>query len=180
MATESLISALRYLDLEVDVGNQDKRILIQKVAYLLKVKGFGINFKFKRGSRGPYSFNLNKEVFLYRYQYDHLESSYELNESEQSILRQLKETGVPLNVQRLEGATTAIFLAQENPDRTEVDVLQELREWKETFSDEQLTLSIIDGKKFLLNGESISPELKKELSAWQELGYQSLNTSNAS
>lgn len=177
MATESLISALRSLNLEIDVGNQDSRILIQKIAYLLKVKGFGIDFKFKRGTRGPYSFNLNKEVNMYRWQYDHLESSYELNEREASIVREIKESGVPLTVPRLEGATSAILLGEEIPERTEVEILKELGEWKETFSDEQLTQSIIDGKRLLLSNEPMSPEMKAELSSWEELGKRSIENS---
>ncbi len=175
MPTEKLISALQYLGIDVNTGEQDSRIIIQKIAYILKVLGYGIDFKFYRGSRGPYAFPLNREILENRWLYDELQSSYELGDNEKTILHKVKQSGIPLTVHRLEGATSAMFVMQEDLSRDDVEVLKELRNWKETFSDEQLTVSLMDAKRLLFMDEYLTPKLREELSAWQDLGMESVS-----
>lgn len=174
MPTDNLISALRYLGVSVDIGKQEDRILVQKVAYVLQVLGFGIGFNFVHGSRGPYAFNLNKECNIYRWQYDNLDSSYKLTANEQKILNRVKRSGVPLTVQRLEGATSAIFLMREDSGRDDVEIRKKLGLWKETFSEEQLTLALVDAKRITFKDEYVTPAVKEELAAWHDLGMRSM------
>ena len=122
MATENLISALEYLNAPVDLDDQNSRIIIQKIAYLLKVLGFGIEFQFVRKSRGPYSDHLDIEMQSQRNWYEVYPSSYELTDSDKAILDRIR-TILPITVDRLEGATTAAFLMVDEGRSDELDVI---------------------------------------------------------
>ncbi len=173
MATDEILTALGYLRFAPNIDSQDDRIVIQKITYLLKKLGFGINFKFERRSRGPYSMNLDKEMWIYRDEYQALQSP-KPTAAQKRILNHVKES-VPIEVSRLEGAASAVYLMYDAyPKMDELGIREKLRLWKENFSEEQLTISMNDAKKLMFKEQYVTPELKNELSAWTRLGSASI------
>ena len=101
-----------------------------------------------------------------------------LSEKEIQFIERLR-TSVPLlSAERLEGASSALFLIDGKTDYDEDIMKESLRAWKPDFTNEQIVLSIDDAKKVLYKEENVTPELKAEFLAWQMLGRKSITNSS--
>lgn len=61
---------------------QDK-IVIQKIVYLLQLKGVGTDYQFDLYIRGPYSPELTKDIYEHNEDLKHIDSQDELSDREQ-------------------------------------------------------------------------------------------------
>lgn len=55
--------SLRELGIELDMGSFDRRLIVQKAAYLAQAAGVGLGYYFRWYLRGPYSPDLTSDAF---------------------------------------------------------------------------------------------------------------------
>ncbi len=179
MVSEKLIAGMRHLGFKPVIDEQDSRIWIQKVAYLLKVCDFGLDFAFFPYKMGPYSYGLKDDYFANRQRYERLETSYELTELDKAILDKIRGS-VDLNsIQRLEGAASAAMMILTNQTWDDRELMKLLWGWKQRrLTEEQIMIAIDDAKRILFRDEFVTPKIREELQAWEELSAEAVSRFN--
>ena len=75
---------------DLDMDSFEDRIRLQKVMYILKRAGIGLNYSFGWHIRGPYSPNLADDGYLYRENKTEVEFQYTFNEKEKQVIDKIK------------------------------------------------------------------------------------------
>ena len=83
---EKLIAYLKFLNLKLDPSNSRNRFRIQKIAFLLKSMGAGLNYEFIFYHYGVYSQELDEESRDHKDDFALLRSNYKINDNERMIL----------------------------------------------------------------------------------------------
>ena len=178
---DKLVSALDYLGLKPNIDEYEWRFRIQKLTFILKALGFGIDFNFHLHKEGPYSQDLMEDYYGNKSSYNNLRSSYSLNESDIKTLEKVRQSINPEFASHglMEGTATALFFfVKDNSELDEVKLRTQMKREKSHLSDSEITLSINNVKKLTFKQEYLSHEIKEEIALWENLGIQTVRESN--
>ena len=91
MNTEKVIACLKEMGIRPKIAKFRHRIVIQKLVYLLQLKGVEFGFDYGLYVRGPYSPNLTKEIYAKRDKFEQLKTKATLSEKETQTVQEAKE-----------------------------------------------------------------------------------------
>ena len=177
MQTSKLIAGIKHYGYKPNIGDLDSRIWIQKVAYLLKVAGYGLDYVFVPYKKGPYSFGLKDDYYINRSDYETLATDYKPGSSEIEVLQKVGRSTDLRSTLRLQGTASAAMLILINQTWDDGLLLQRLSAWKsEVLSKEEMMLSIDDAKRILFKDEFLTKEIKDEFDAWEKLSAETVSS----
>lgn len=175
---DKLVSAIRYVGLKPNIDEYEWRFRIQKLAFILEVLGFGIEYKFFLHKEGPWSPDLNKAYYDQKSVYESDEKAFELKDDDIRTLDRVKESidFVFSPHQVIEGTATALFLYENAGNKIDDSELSEkLKQKKSHLSNSDIVLSINNMKKLLFKDEYLTSDIKKEISEWESVGLKSIS-----
>ena len=162
---EKLIAYLKFLNLKLDPSNSGDRFRIQKMAFLLKSMGAGLNYEFTFYRHGVYSKDLYEESRDHKDDFALLRSNYKINDNERMILDKLKNK-IPDN-DLMEALTTIIY---ENIVYTNIEeIIKSVKKLKPHLNDSIIISAVDLAKRFLFKNEYLTKEIKKEIEAWDNI-----------
>lgn len=173
MNLDKAIACFKALGLRPEISRFEHRLIIQKVVYLLQVKGIGIGFEYSLYVRGPYSPDLTKVCYQQQKRIERLETKAGLTANESAQVEELKGLfGLKPGLLEV-AATYAFFAFQEKQDP--ITALKSVKKLKPFYSETQIAIGVSRAKEFLFQptDKDVS-ELKKELSSWQEAALGSV------
>jgi len=147
------------------IGSFEDRLKIQKVIYLLGLRGVRTGFNYSLYVRGPYSPDLTQEFFRNQSDFEHLQTSTKLNSNEEAAIRELNEKfGMKSSLLEV-AATYGYFTVHEKLDQ--VTALKNVKKLKPFYSETQIVVGISRAKEHLFppSQESLEP-MKEEMHAW--------------
>ena len=176
MKCKKLIACFKELDLKIDIELFEDRVLAQKVACLLQLKGIKLGYDFGLYVRGPYSPALTQDLYRYNADFKCFKTDVKLTKGERAISEGLR-TVLGFSPTILEiGATYGYFNMIEGLDPVESQ--RRVKRMKPFFSDAQMAIGISKAKQFLFEPtQGQMQELKKELAVWQNVAMSSLGRS---
>jgi len=169
-----VITCLKELGMKnPSVDNFQDKLVIQKVIYLLQLKGIKTGFEYGLYIHGPYSPELTKKLYEHRKELEQLKTSEHLNKKETNMVNELKEL-LGLKPSLLEvAATYAYFAFQQHDDP--ITALKKVRTLKPFYSETQIAVGISRAKKYLFTPtDREMVKLKKETKPWQEASIKDL------
>jgi uncharacterized protein YwgA len=162
---EKLIAYLKFLNLKLDPSNSRDRFRIQKIAFLLKSMGAGLNYEFTFYQYGVYSQELFEESRDHKDDFALLRSNYKINDNEKMILDKLRDN-IPDN-DLMEAITTIIY---ENIVYSDIgEIIKKVKELKPRLTDSIIISAIDLAKELLFKNEYLTEEIKKEIEAWDSI-----------
>ncbi len=174
MNADKVIACFKEIGFKPVVKKFEHRIIMQKLAYLLQLKGVKLGFEFNPYVRGPYSSQLAKQIFDNVEKFEKWQTSAKLLPIEAEILAQFKEV-FELKASMLEIAATYLYFSFEKKEN-ELDAVRHLKQLKPFFSEAQFAVGISKAKQFLPTAtEADKAALKKELAPWQNAAIQTWN-----
>lgn len=172
MNADKVIACFKEIGFKPVVKKFEHRIIMQKLAYLLQLKGVELGFEFNPYVRGPYSPQLAKQIFDNREIFEKLQTSAKLSTKEAEIANEFSEV-FDLKASMLEIAATYLYFAFERKEN-ELDAVRHLKQLKPFFSEAQVAVAISKAKQFLPMATDADKEaLKRELAPWQDAVNQS-------
>ncbi|MGC8622291.1 MAG: hypothetical protein ACP5U0_10290 [Caldisphaera sp.] len=163
---EKLIAYLKYLNLPINASFSADRFRLQKISFLLKSMGIGLDYDFKFWVYGVYSDELYKENFANIRDFFDLKSSYEINEKEKEILDRVKEH-LPIDNNLLEATTTIIY---ENLVYSDIyEVVEKVKKRKPHLSEDSIISGLNFAKQMLFKREYLTNEIKQEIEVWDSI-----------
>ncbi|MFH1247001.1 MAG: hypothetical protein V1644_01345 [Candidatus Micrarchaeota archaeon] len=169
---DKVIACFKEVGFKPVVKKFEHRIIMQKLAYLLQLKGVELGFDFSPYVRGPYSPQLAKQIFDNQEKFEKLQTSAKLLPKEEEVVQQFSEV-FELKASMLEIAATYLYFSFERKEN-EIDAVRHLKQLKPFFSEAQVAVAISKAKQFLpLATEADREALKKELAPWQNAAVQS-------
>lgn len=171
---DKVIACLKELGMKKpSVADFEDKLVIQKVVYLLQLKGIKTGFNYGLYIRGPYSPGLTKELYAHKSELQHLKTADHLTKKETEAVDELKEL-LGLKPSLLEVAATYSYFAfgrKEDP----ITALKNVRTMKPFYSETQIAVGISRAKEYLFKPtDKELADLKKELEPWQEASIKSM------
>ncbi|MHA1674465.1 MAG: hypothetical protein ACTSYI_12665 [Promethearchaeota archaeon] len=173
-----ILSAIKYLNLEIDSPtlNKSNRIFIQKFVYILKNIGFDFS------NYGDYNFYLNgmyspnltqdyyqivsdtQEFSLTNFQQKEIDALGLYRESilDNSFFKSNK-------IEFHEAITTLLYLRQKFPEYSERELVNKAKELKNHLSSKIITVSLNVVKKLQFSIDMITQDIQKEFQLWDSL-----------
>lgn len=165
--TGKVIACLKALgDFKPSINRFEDRLKIQKMVYLLELKGLNLGFGFGPYVRGPYSPDLTKEIYGRQGDFEKLRTDVELTAKEVEAVRELKEL-FQMKSSLLEvAATYGYYVHAERLDP--ITALKNVKKVKSFYSEAQIAIGISRAKEYLFppSQEAID-SMKKEMRAWE-------------
>lgn len=168
-----LIACLRELGVKIDIRLFEDRVLAQKIACLLQLKGIDLGYDFGLYVRGPYSPALTQDLYRHTEEFTSFKPAAKVSKSEKATLASLKDL-FGLSPTLLEiGATYGFFNIVAGLDP--IGSQRMLKRVKPFFSDAQISIGVSKAKQFLF--EPTVPDmqaLRDELDLWQSAAMLSM------
>lgn len=162
-----LVACFKEIGFKPEVKRFEHRIIIQKLTYLLQLKGVDLGFDFSPYVRGPYSPELAKQIYSNKEVLERLTTRTRLSAKESEAVEQLGEI-FDVKASMLEIAATYLYFSFERKEN-ELDAVRHLKQLKPFFSEAQIAVGISKAKEFLpLATDADREALKKELAPWQD------------
>ena len=161
------IACLKALgDFKPSVGNFEDRLKIQKIIYLLELKGVKMDFNYSLYVRGPYSPDLTREIYVKREDFENLRSDTKLSQKEEAAVHELNDL-FHLKSSLLEvAATYSYYVAAEKQDP--ITAYKSVKKLKPFFTEAQVAVGISKAKEFLFPPtEQQLKEMRKEMRLWE-------------
>lgn len=167
------IACLKALGFKPSVGDFEDRLKVQKVIYLLKLKGVDAGFKYNLYVRGPYSPDLTQEIYSNSAGFEGLHTGARLTQKEAEIVHELKER-FEMKSSLLEvAATYGYYVAEEGLDP--IAALKSVKRLKPFFSEAQIAVGISQAKEFLFRPPKEEEEaMRKEHAVWEKASLQDM------
>ena len=171
---DKVIACLREVGVKPSVSDFEGRVIIQKVIYLLKLKGVETGFNYNLYVRGPYSPSLTRELYENRDRVESLQTSVTLTKQESKIVEEFKQL-FEIKSSILEvAATYALFAFRSEQDP--LTALKNVKAFKPFFSEAQIAIGVSKAKEFLFKPtEKELEEMKKEHKLWQGASLSSID-----
>jgi uncharacterized protein YwgA len=167
MDFDKVIACLKEIKFKPDISNFNDKLIIQKIVFLLKQKGIEFEANYGFHIRGPYSPSLTKCIYAEREKLEQLKTTKQLTKKEEVIINEFKEIFAELTPGVLEVASTYAYFAFEKKQSPK-EALQNVREIKGFYPEEQIALGISKAKQFLYEPTKQElEEMKKESGAWE-------------
>lgn len=168
-----VIACLKELGLKPSVDNFQDKLVIQKVIYLLQLKGVKTGFNYGLYVRGPYSPALTKEMYAHKQEFEHLKTNIELTQREREDIRELKEL-FDFKPGLLEVAATYAYFAY-GRKQDPLTAIKNVRIIKGFYPEAQISVGISRAKQLLFKPtEKQLDEMKKEHDAWERASLHDL------
>ncbi len=176
MGLNKVIACLKEIGFEPKIDNFEKRIIIQKLIYLLKLKGVETEYKYSLYVRGPYSTTLAHELYDNKKNVEKLETTTHLNSEEKEKIKEVKQIFDSLAVSLLEvAATYAYFAYDAQPKLDPSAATKKVKEMKNFYTETQIAIGISKAKELLYNPtEKEIIEMKKEHELWQDASTKTM------
>lgn len=161
-----IIACLKGLGFKPSIDSFEDRLKIQKIVYLLGLKGIKTGFSYRLYVRGPYSPDLTKEIYTKREDVEKLSTDVKLSQSEEETLVELNEL-FQMKPSLLEvAATYGYFVTAEKLDP--ISALKSVKKLKPFYSEAQIAVGISKAKEFLFPPtEKQLKELRNEMRLWE-------------
>lgn len=163
---QKIIATFKELGFQPKVNNFEDRLIVQKLVYLLQLKGLNTQFNYGLHIRGPYSKALANELFNHKKEFEELKTEVQLDPKEAKAAHELKEL-FGLTPSLLEVGATYAYFSQEqklNP----IEATKRTKEVKKSVSETKIAVGISKVKEFLFQPTSQDIDsLRKELEPWQ-------------
>ena len=163
---KKLIACLKYLNMTIDINNSKDRFKLQKVSFLLKSMGIGLNYEFSLNFYGVFSQELYKDSLEFARGFLELKSDYHINEGERAVLERLKEA-LAENNEALDVAVVIIYKNFVYEDTAKV--IAEIKKIKPRVSEKEIFDGINVAKRLLFKPEYFTDEIKQELELWDNV-----------
>jgi len=164
LKVKSCLAALNYSCLSSD-DFQDK-LVIQKIVYLLQMKGIKFNYSFNLYVRGPYSPDLTKDIYAHSDELKHLDSKEALSKDDLRMIQDFSKV-VELSPSQLEVAARYAFFAFERHQDV-ATAIANVRGIKGFYPESQIALGISRAKRLLYEPTKDELEqLRKEAEPWE-------------
>ena len=168
-----LIACFRVLGFHFNKNEFTDRLIAQKVACLLELKGMDTGYPCNIYVRGPYSPELTQDLFEYSDEFSKLKTDASLNERESTIVKDLKKIFKMKPIFLEIGSTYGYFIKYSHCDPSEAVKL--LKRLKPFYSEADIAVGVSKAKEFLFEPtEEDFKQLKKETEAWQRASLSSL------
>ncbi|MFH1056234.1 MAG: hypothetical protein V1717_00325 [Candidatus Micrarchaeota archaeon] len=172
MNTEKVIACLKEIGFKPKIAKFSDKVVIQKVVYLLQMKGVKLGFDFGLYVRGPYSPGLTKEIYSRKGDFEQLKTRTELSGKETEAAKELNEI-FDAKPAMLEIAATYAFFAY-GQKQDPLTAQKNVKIMKPFFSETQLAVGINKAKEFLfVPSERLLKEMKKEFAPWEAASIES-------
>ncbi len=166
MNTDKVIACLKAIGFAPDACDFQDRIRVQKMVYLLQLKGLETGFDYNLYVRGPYSPALTKELFERKDAFKRLNTGASLSVEEEEAVRELNAL-FELKPSLLEVAATYAFFAREKR-LDPIAALTQVKKLKPFFSEAQTAVGISKAKEFLFKPTAAEREkIKRDFSGWE-------------
>jgi len=167
-------SALRYLNLDLKNPREDyqTRFILQKMAYILKVLGFSLNYDFNLYIHGPYCRILTEDYYNNPKLIENQNQIPEFDQIEKNILEKIKKHVLGHKLAKehlsefLETVATILFFKVNEPSLLDDDIFAKTKEEKYYLKDWMITVGINVVKKLLFHHDFVTEEVKKEIDTW--------------
>lgn len=148
------------------VKSFEDRLRIQKIIYLLELKGVEMDFSFGLYVRGPYSPDLTTEIYEKRADFESLHSEVKLTPEEESAVRELNGLfGMKSSLLEV-GATYSYFVTTGKQDP--VSAFKMVKKLKPFYTEAQVAVGISKAKEFLFPPtEKQLEEMRKDARLWE-------------
>ncbi len=160
---KACLKALEYPS--ISVANFEDKLVVQKIIYLLQLKGVRFGYRFSLYVRGPYSPDLTKDLYTNAKELARIDSKESLVKNDLTLIRNLPET-INLTPSRLEvAATYAYFAFERNQDPATATA--SVRRMKGFYPESQIALGISGAKRWLYAPtESELREIASDAEPW--------------
>ena len=163
---KKLIAFFKELGFHFTISEFDDRLIAQKLACLLELKGIDLGYSCSLYVRGPYSPDLTMDLYTHTREFENLKTGIRLSPAEKETAGNLGRIfglkPVPLEV----GATYGYYTLRQNSDPLEA--LRQVKRLKPFYSEAQIALGISKAKEFLsVPSQKDRDELRKETGIWQ-------------
>lgn len=172
--TDKVIACLKALgSFKPSIGSFEDRLKIQKIVYLLELKGIKTGFAYKLYVRGPYSPGLTQEIYRRQADFERLHTGVALSQKDEKAVQELKEL-FGLKTSLLEvAATYAYYVAVEKQDS--ITALKSVKKLKPFFTEAQIAVGISNAKQYLFPPtEEQTKAMLKEHEAWERASLEDL------
>lgn len=171
-----VIACLKELGLKKPtIDNFQDRLVIQKVVYLLQLKGIKMGFNYGLYIRGPYSPDLSKELYSHEHELNKFITDTKLTQKELEEVHELKELLEPKPGLLEVAATYAYFAYSQRQDPT--TATKNVRTMKGFYPEAQISIGISRAKQLLFKpSEKELEEMKKEHELWERASLHDLET----
>lgn len=172
---EKAIACLKALGgFKPSVGSFEDRLKIQKIIYLLELKGVKIGFNYSLYVRGPYSPELTKDIYGRREDFENLRSTVKLSQKEEAAVHELNYL-FHLKSSLLEVAATYSYYAA-TAKQDPISAYKSVKKLKPFFTEAQVAVGISKAKEFLFPPtEQQLEEMRKEMRSWESLPDPSMD-----
>ncbi|MGD0817828.1 MAG: hypothetical protein ABR986_05440 [Methanomassiliicoccales archaeon] len=146
--------------------NFEDKLVIQKIVYLIQLKGMRTGYAFNLYVRGPYSPDLTSDIYEHSEELEHLDSHDGLSDVEQRYVEEFKKT-IELKPSQLEVAATYSYFAFELGNDA-ISSTAKVREMKGFYPEAQIALGISRAKQlFFKPTKQELDSLKAEATLWE-------------
>jgi len=158
-----VIACLKELGLKnLSIDNFQDKLVIQKVIYLLQLKGVKTGFSYDLYVRGPYSSDLTNELYQHKRELELLKTDTLLTQKELADVHEMKELFEPIKPSILEVAATYAYFAYVK-HQDPITATKNVRRIKGFYPESQIAIGISRAKQFLFKPtEKELEEMKKE------------------
>lgn len=169
-----VIACLRELGLrDLSVDSFQDKLVVQKVVYLLQLKGVGTGFKYGLYVRGPYSPDLTRGMYAHKQDLEQLRTSAMLSDIEAADVRELRAL-LDLRPSLLEVAATYAYFAFER-HQDPITAMKNVRMMKGFYPEARISVGISRAKQFLFEPtDSELEEMKIEHEPWERASLSDL------
>ena len=170
---DKVIAYLKQIGFKVNPDEFDNRLLIQKIVYLLKLKGLNIKYHYGKPyfeKRGVYSKELADDYCNYKNEFHELLTDYNLKKEEYETINEFNsifEVSIPL----LEAGTTYAYFAYEKGMEPS-EAYNKVKEIKSKYcTPYEISMGVSKVKEFLFEPIEEDKELlEREIAPWRVVG----------
>ncbi|MFH1751847.1 MAG: hypothetical protein ABH821_02820 [archaeon] len=174
MSLSKVIAVLKELGFKPKIESFEDRLKLQKLVFLLQLKGIKTGFNYSLYVRGPYSPELTEELFKERNKLKELKTREKLSIKEQEKIKEFKELFKKLKPSLLEiAATYAYFAFKLNQDP--ITATKNLKNLKPFYSEPLIAVGASKAKELLFKPtEKELSEMLAEFKPWQEASLEAI------
>ncbi|MFX1470852.1 MAG: hypothetical protein ACFFB8_19605 [Promethearchaeota archaeon] len=173
---EKVLIALKYWNLKLRNPKEEKnfqdRLIIQKLAFLLKHQGIKMNYNFTLYKNGPYCAELTKDYYNNSWRVVNLDAQFNPFRREVEIFNKINEIVIyhPLYekypASLLEAVSTAYYLKLNYSDILDDELFKNTKNEKPYLSDKLIIIGINLVKKLMFKPELLTDDIKEEIREW--------------
>lgn len=169
---KACLKTMGYSSLSSD--NFEDKLLIQKIVYLLSLKGIELGYPYSLYFRGPYSPALTRDIYDHGQELRNLRSEHILSAPEMRIIEEFMDL-MELRPAQLEVAATYAYFAYERGQEA-ASATASVRKMKGFYPEAQIALGISKAKQFLYRPTAQETDrMKKEAELWEKASEADLD-----